>query len=1059
METERWQQIETLYHAALEVCEDERSLFLVKSCLQDHELRQEVESLLSYEKHPDDIIETSHLRVAAEWLAERTRDADRSAQPNQQVSREGQTVSHYRIIEKVGAGGMGEVYKAEDTRLGRFVALKFLSSSAFGTVSEDSSRASRSYSSAVLEQFEREARTSSALDHPNICVVHEVGEHQGCPYIVMQCLYGQTLAQELAGAPLAIDRIIDFGIQICEGLTAAHSAGIIHRDIKSANIFITRRGEAKILDFGLAKFVTSGQQIAPTETVESFTPAEEVSANSVFRPGRPLGSISYMSPEQVLGKELDARSDLFSLGVVLYEMTTGTTPFKGPNVGVVLENILHRDPVPVSSLNSKVPRDLRRIIEKATHKLPGARYQAACELLDALRRLQIRTRNKAHALTPIIVLASVLVIGVGFAGYLTFLRRTIPSVNKQSTILLADFSNTTGETILDQTLRQALRAQLDQSPFLNIVSDEKVKQALLYMGRPPDAHFTGDVAREACLRSRGDAVIDGSISTVGSHYVIGLHATGCQSGSALGDAQAEAADRNGILNALEGTAISLRQRLGETLASIQKYDTPIKEATTGSLEALQAYSLAMDVDRDAGTFIPFLKRATELDPNFAMAYAQMGNQHFNFNQRREGSAALTRAYELRQRVSERERFYIETHYYTFVTGELEKAAEIYLLWQRIYPGDLIPYVNLNSIYLDLGQIDKATSQGQAALRLNATEPAVYLNLCADYMSLNQFDKVAEALREAAANKVEDVRFLLRRYELAFAQDDFSGMNRQVAKATGTPVMEGWLLSSQASTAAYHGRLENARSLSRRAIESARHDGEKETALAYGAIGALREAELGNRGQAIRMGTSSTNCDCGQQTLALGALALARAGATGEALAVARRLKQSFPNDTLLNEYWLPTIRAAVELRDGNPPGAISSLEAVRRYELASSHFPNPDQLYPAYLRGVAYLAQGSPEQASIEFQKIIDHSGLIGNGLIGAVAHLGLGRAYAAEVEIATPAHTKAHSDDRQDSHRVEALAKSQAAYNDFFSIWKEADPNIPLLVEARREFHKLQQQ
>jgi eukaryotic-like serine/threonine-protein kinase len=1058
METERWQLIETLYHAALDVNEDERPSFLMKCCQQDDALRQEVESLLFYENRPDDIIETSHLRVAAEWLVERTRNADRSDGPDLQAAREGQTVSHYRIVEKLGSGGMGEVYKAEDTKLGRFVALKFISSSVLRTFSENASPVSHSYRSVVLEQFEREARASSAIDHPNICVVHEVGEHEGRPYIVMQYFSGRTIAEELVGTPLAIDRIIDFGIQICEGLSAAHSAGIVHRDIKSANIFITRRGEAKILDFGLAKFATSGQDIAPAETVGSFVPAEEASSHSLFCPGKPLGSISYMSPEQVLGQEIDTRSDLFSFGVVLYEMTTGTTPFRGPNVAAVIENILHQDPVPVSSLNPRAPRDLRRIIEKATQKVPELRYQTAGELLDALRRLQNRTRKKAHGLTPVIVLACVLGMVAAFAGYLNSRHRAIPSASRPSTILLADFNNTTGETILDQTLRQALRAQLEQSPFLNIVSDANLKQALSYMGLPRETKIAGDVAREACLRSHSDAVIDGSITTVGSHYVIGLHATACQNASALGDAQDEAADRNGILNALEGTATSLRQRLGETLPSIHKYDTPIKEATTGSLEALQAYSLALNVDRSAGTAIPLLKRATELDPNFAMAYAQMGNQYFNFNRPREGRAALKRAYELRQRVSERERFYIETHYYSFVTGQLQKAAEIYQLWQRIYPRDLIPYNNLSSIYLDLGQIDKAVSQGQEALRLNSTEPAVYLNLCVGYMGLNQFDKVEEALHEAAANKVEDVRFLLRRYELAFALDDLSEMNRQVAKATGMPEIEGWLLSSQASTAAYHGRLKNARLLSRRAIESAKHDGDKETALAYDAIGALREAELGNRGAAIRLATSAANCDCSQQTLALGALALARAGAAGRALAMARRLKQSFPDDTLSNEYWLPIIRAAIELNSRNSSRAIASLDAVRRYELATPHFPNPDQLYPAYLRGVAYLAQGSPVQARAEFQNVLDHPGLIGNGLIGAIAHLGLGRAYAAEAEIDAPVHAKAHRD-HQGSQRVYALASSHAAYNDFFILWKEADPDIPLLVEARQEFYKLQHQ
>jgi serine/threonine protein kinase/tetratricopeptide (TPR) repeat protein len=1059
METDRWRQIEDLYHAASEVSGDERSSFLAASCGQDEELRFEVESLLSYETHPADILESPHLLVAAEWLAERTRDPGEFGQQYPQSAWEGQTVSHYRVLEKLGSGGMGEVYKAEDTRLGRFVALKFLSSSALQTFPDETLSLDTSYSERVLKQFEREGRACSALDHPNICIVHEVGEHQGCPYIVMQYLPGQTLAQEINGCPMPIDRIIDFGIQISEGLSAAHSAGIIHRDVKSANILITRRGEAKILDFGLAKFPASGPPITLAEGVGSIGRTTEVCSYSLFLPGRPLGSISYMSPEQVLGKELDARSDLFSLGIVLYEMATGATPFSGQKAPDIVQSILHQDPVPVSRLNPGVPKDLKRIIEKATHKLPALRYQHAGELMDDLRRVQTKSREKKRALAPVTVLASALVIVAGSAAYFQSHELATRKPTRQSTVLLADFSNTTGETILDQSLRQALRAQLEQSPFLNVISDEKTKQALSYMQRPPDTTVAGDVAREACLRSHGDAVIEGSVSTVGNRYVVGLYAAGCQSGSALGDAHTEADDRKGVLRALGETAINLRKRLGETLATIEKYNTPVEQVTTGSLEALQAYSLAMHVNRGKGMRLLLLKRATELDPNFAMAYARLANECINFNQSREGSAALKRAYELRERVSERERFYIEAHYFRDVMGQPEKASQIYQLWQRDYPGDIIPYVNLMSFYIDVGQISQGISQGQEALRLDATEPVVYENLSIAHIILNQFDKATEVLRDAAAHHTEDPLLIFPRYRLAFAHDNWSEMKQQVTQAAGIPGMEDLLLSLQADTEAYHGRLERARAFTRRAIKSARHNGDEETEFGYAANGALREAEFGNQRRAMDIVTEWPRSERGEQALILGALAMARAGASRQALTLSRNLNQSFPDDTLLNEYWLPAIRAAVELNAKNPAQAVESLEAVRQYDWVSPRFTNFATLYPVYLRGMAYLALGSTEQARTEFQKILDHPGLTCNGLIGALAHLALARAYATEagIPLVSGQTTKAERK-REVKYRADALAKGLTAYQDFLAIWKDADHNIPLLIEAHKEFDRLRQ-
>ena len=1059
METERWLQIEELYLAALNIKEDERPLFLGRSCGQDDELRYEIESLLRYEKDTENIIESSALAVATEFLAE-CRTELSQASGLYHTALVGKTVAHYRILEKLGAGGMGVVYKAEDMKLGRFVALKFLPNAILDP--ESALLSSTPCDSRALERFEREARASSALDHPNICMVHEVGEQEGSPYIVMQFLSGETLKQSISGEGLATDRILDLGIQISDALDAAHSAGIVHRDIKSANVFVTRRGEVKILDFGIAKFIASQPPASrAAEPVPWNDPMARACNDTLFRPGIALGTASYMSPEQILGKEVDARSDLFSLGVVLYEMATGTVPFQGETVTAVFENIHHQRPVRISDLNPGISKELERVIGKALEKSPELRYQTAAELRDDLKRVRTETRSAARVLSPSVAAVAALLVIAVVVGYFYSRGRTTSNLTKQNTIVLGDFNNATGETVLDQTLKQALRVQLEQSPFLNVLSEEKTRRALSDMSLWRDTKLMGTVATEVCLRTGSDAVIQGSISTLASHYVVGLQAVNCQTGHMVGNEQAEADGREKILRALGDATTKLRRHLGESVASIQKYGTPVEAATTASLDALQAYSLAMEImEVQGGSPVPLLKRATELDPNFAMAYARLGNEYFNLNQPALGSAAITRAYELRKRVSEREKFYISSHYYGMVTGQAEKAVELYQSWQRIYPRDLIPHINLIDTYNNLGQYDKSVLEGQQALRLNANIAMVYFNLSIAWMNLNQFDQAAAVLNQASARNVNDVLFLLPRYQLAFVQNNQEEMERQVALAAGKSGMEGWLLALQADTEAYHGRMSRARAFTQRAIDSARHDGDEETALSYAVIGALREAEFGNHELATRQVAAALKREHGQQVLTLGTLALARAGTAEKALVLAQSLNQQFPRDTLLNEYWLPTIRAAVELHGNNPSQAIESLEPSIPYELAAPRLPTYVLLYPIYLRGLAYLAAGLADQAKAEFQKILDHPGLTGNYLLGAAAHLGLGRAYAMEagIPVVPVVLTRRAAGNRpQALERPDALAKSRAAYQDFFSLWKDADPDIPLLAQARTEYRKLQ--
>ena len=916
----------------------------------------------------------------------------------------GQTFSHYRIVEKLGGGGMGVVYKAHDSRLGRPVALKF--------VSDELSRDPE-----ALGRFAREAKTASALNHPNICTIHDIGEQHGRSFIVMEYLEGATLRDRLAAGALSVKTVLDVGVQIADALDAAHSAGIIHRDIKPANIFIDARDRVKVLDFGLAKM----RGLA--------TPQPDVTTMAGTRQGVVMGTAAYMAPEQARGEAVDHRADIWSVGLVLYEMVKGTRAGQAVRLRV--------EPSP----------ELERIVSKCLETERDLRYQHAADLRTDLERLKHGSDSAPtnHGQRPatararwIVVAATTAALALAAVGYF-FYPRQASALTDKDTIVLGEFANATGDPVFDDTLRQGLAIQLQQSPFLSLVSDDRIRRTMLLMNQPAEARLTADVARAVCVRTGSTAVLEGSIAALGSQYVLGLHATDCETGDILGDEQAQAARKEDVLSTLSEIATRFRTRLGESLATVEKHSMPLKDVTTPSLEALQAYSAGFN--GSPARAVPLFQRAVAIDPDFAMAHAFLGFRYGVLGESALARQSLLKAYQLRHRASEVERFYIETLYDRDFTGNLDRERRTLETWAERYPRDARAHNLLSGLALSsTAQHELAVAETDRAIAMDPDLSPAHANKAFNQLMLNRLDDALLTLRLASERGLESDASVQAEYLIAFLTGNDNELQRIAAAARKSPATEESISHLEALALARAGRLEAARRMAAVAVEISQEAGRRERAGLFEAATAVWEAFYGNAAAARQSAARALELGKdGREVEYATAFAFALIGDRPQSRALSEKLAGEFREDTSVTVMYLPALRALLSLNRPTPDSeaAIQALQAARRYDLALGrigfvgHFGG---LYPIYVRGLAHLAARRPADAAAEFQRILDHRSIVLVDPMDAMARLQLARALVLAGD----------------------TAKAKAAYADLLTLWKNADVKVPIVEQARTEYARL---
>ena len=981
------------------------------------------------------------------------------------------TISRYRILQKLGAGGMGEVYLAEDTKLGRKVALKVLSEE----LTQNRDRLSR---------FDQEAYAASALNHPNILTIYEMGDEAGRHYIATEYIDGITLRRRLSGSPMDLGEILDIAIQITGALEEAHAAGIVHRDIKPENVMIRKNGHVKVLDFGLAKLIDRSFESDSTDT-EAITRALVQTDAGVV-----MGTSQYMSPEQARGKVVDARSDIWSLGVMLYEMAAGRAPFTGETKTDVIVAIAKTEPPPLARFSPGLPTEFEWIVMKALRKSVEERYQTVRELESDLKKLKQRiifqselersvvpdhltgsvstlgdtdvrhlsSHLSLHTSVPVQSTAPVpsavhtrassaeyiftgiqkhkiaaaaagaaVVLLIGAIWFFGF-RKPSPALTDKDTILMADFVNTTGDPVFDSSLKQALATQLRQSPYLDILSEDRIQDALKFMDKSPDERVTPEIAREICERQGIKAMLVGRISGVGSHYLISLDAQNAQSGDNIASEQVEADSKEAVLQSLGEAAARLREKLGETLSSIQKYNAPIEQVTTSSLEALRYYSLGLD-HHSSGRYdkaIPFYQHAIEVDQKFAIAYARLASCYNLTRQYEASRAASAKAYEYRDRASEREKLYVSWNYYGAVTGQIDEAAEALEVWKQTYPRDWEPHNLLAVRYTLTGPFQKAVEEASEAARLNPKEAKAHANLAIAYIGLNRFEEAKQVMQNAIAQKMETDAMHLQLYRLAFMKGDDAAAKQEIDWAKAKPSgysAETW----QAQAAEFRGQFAQANQFTEQALARATRENAKEAAAQLVTQQATRAAVFRDCGEVSALTTKALSLSRDLSNLHQSANALAACGQAAAAQSLIDEMQKRFPQDALLNAVSIPLIKAQLELSRGNGAQAVQLLESARRYDVYGNYWPQ-------YVRGLALLKQGNGPQAAAEFKTIIDHRGWYSLSPLYSLAQLGLARASALSGD----------------------QASARKAYQDFLAIWKDADASLPFLTEARQEYDKL---